>query len=329
MKKISKLLSVMLAVALIAAVASVAVFAADPTPVSISVKTAPTKTVYYEGIDTFEDILMCDPSGAVITVTNSDGTTVDVSADDCEIYMDIEEYVLGENTATLYYFIDDENTLEAPVAITVKENPVASVKVTKMPTKTEYDMDKDVLTPDNIDLDKIYALDPETFDTILEEFGMTFEDLKEVYNDPAMMEIFKELMFSEYKSILLIDTTGMEIEVAFKDGTTQTLTDEQEYATFNGTEIPVIVDQPAEIKEGKNTLTVSVAGITAPFDVTVKKAAPVPEKPIEKPDNKPSDSKNPEIPNTDGGVSLALAGVLALVSGLGIALVPSKKKEQF
>ena len=149
MKKISKLLSVMLAVALIAAVASVAVFAADPTPVSISVKTAPTKTVYYEGVDTFEDILMCDPSGAVITVTNSDGTTVDVSADDGEIYMDIEEYVLGENTATLYYFIDDENTLEAPVTITVKENPVASVKVTKMPTKTEYDMDKDVLTAEN------------------------------------------------------------------------------------------------------------------------------------------------------------------------------------
>lgn len=327
MKKISKLLSVILVTALILAAVSVSVIAAEPA--TISIKTAPAKTVYYEGIDTFEGMLMCDPSGAVITVTNSDGTTVDVSADDGELYMDIEEYVIGENTATLYYFIDDENILEAPVTITVKENPVASVKVTKMPAKTEYDMDKDVLTPDNFDLDKMYALDPETFDAILAELGMTFEDLKEAYSDPEMMQLFKELMFSEYKSILLIDTTGMEIEVTFKDGTTQTLTDEQEYATFNGTEIPVLVDQPKAIKEGKNTLTVSVAGFTAPFDVTVKKSAAAPEKPIEKPDKKPTDNKNPEIPNTDGGVSLALAGVLALISGCGIALVPSKKKEQF
>lgn len=326
MKKISKILSALLVTALILAVVSVSVIAAEP---AISIKTAPAKTVYYEGIDTFEGMLMCDPTGAVITVTDADGKTVDVSADDGEIYMDIEKYAIGENTATLYYFVDEETILEAPVTITVKENPVASVTITKMPAKTEYDMDKDVLTPDNFDLDKIYALDPETFDAILAELDMTYEELKEAYSDPEMMKIFKELMFSEYKNILLVDTTGMEIEVTFKDGTKQTLTDEQEYVTFNGTEIPVMVDQPAEIKEGKNTLTVSVAGVTAPFDVTVKKAAPAPEKPIEKPDNKPTDSKNPEIPNTDGGVSLAFAGVLALVSGCGIALVPSKKKEQF
>lgn len=326
MKKISKILSALLVTALILAVVSVSVIAAEP---AISIKTAPAKTVYYEGIDTFEGMLMCDPTGAVITVTDADGKTVDVSADDGEIYMDIEKYAIGENTATLYYFVDEETILEAPVTITVKENPVASVTITKMPAKTEYDMDKDVLTPDNFDLDKIYALDPETFDAILAELDMTYEELKEAYSDPEMMKIFKELMFSEYKNILLVDTTGMEIEVTFKDGTKQTLTDEQEYVTFNGTEIPVMVDQPAEIKEGKNTLTVSVAGVTAPFDVTVKKAAPAPEKPIEKPDNKPTDSKNPEIPNTDGGVSLAFAGVLAIVSGCGIALVPSKKKEQF
>lgn len=323
MKKISKLLSIMLAVALIAAVASVAVFAADP---AITVKTAPTRTVYYEGVDTYDGLLYCDPTGMVITLTKADGTTVDLSADENEIYLDVESYVLGGNTATVYYIDEDGNEITTTYPITVKENPVSSVKVTKMPAKTEYDMDKDVLTAENFDLDKLYAIDPEGFDALLADLGMTFEDLKEAYNNPEMMKIFKEIMFSEYKSILLIDTTGMEIEVTFKDGTTQTLNDEQEYLTYDGAEIPVVVDQPAEIKEGVNTLTVSVAGVTANFDVTVKKAA-TPDKPVTP--EKPVDNRNPEIPNTDGGVSLALAGVLALVSGCGIALVPSKKKEQF
>lgn len=326
MKKFSKILSIVLAAALIAAVVAVSVFAADP---AITVKTAPARTVYYEGIDTYDGILYCDHAGMVITLTKADGTTVDLSADKNEIYLDVESYVLGENTATVYYFDENGNELTTTYPITVKENPVASVKVTKMPNKTEYDMDKDVFSPDNFDLDKVYATAPEYFDSIFAELGITFEQFKEeCKNNPEMMDVMKEAMFADYKNILMVDTTGMEIEVTNKDGTTQTLNDEQEYLTYDGVQVPVLVDQPTEIKEGKNTLTVSVAGVKAPFDVTVKKAASVaPDKPVE-PSN-PDDVRNPEIPNTDGGVSLALAGVIALVSGCGIALVPSKKKEQF
>lgn len=330
MKKILKLLSAVLVTALIVACVSVSVIAAEPA--SISVKTAPTRTVYYEGVDTYEDMLFCDPSGMVITVTNPDGTTFDVSADDGEIYMEVEEYVLGENEAVVYYLPEEGEELTTTVTITVEESPVASVKITKMPDKTEYDMDEDVLTKDNFTFDKLYELDPETFDEMLAEFDMTYEDMKEAANNDAIMSLVKQIIFSEYDAILLVDTTGMEIEVTFKDGTTQTLTDEQEYAVYNGAEIPVTVGQPQTIKEGVNTLYVEVAGVQANFDVTVKKNGASAEKPSvtpEKPAAKPDNSKNPEIPNTDGGVSLAAVAVIALASGFGIALVPSKKKEQF
>lgn len=330
MKKILKLLSAVLVTALIAAAVSVSVIAAGPA--SISVKTAPTRTVYYEGVDTYEDMLFCDPSGMVITVANPNGTTFDVSADDGEIFMDIEEYVLGKNEATVYYWTEDGDELTTTVTITVEESPVAGVKITKMPDKTEYDMDKDVLTKDNFSFDKLYELDPETFDEMLAEFDMTYEDIKEAANNDAIMRLVKQIIFSEYDAILLVDTTGMEIEVAFKDGTTQILTDEQEYVVYNGAEIPVMVGQPNTIEEGVNTLYIDVAGVQANFDVTVKKNGVSSENPSvapEKPAAKPDNSKNPEIPNTDGGVSLAAAAVIAVASGFGIALVPSKKKEQF
>ena len=335
MKKISKLLSVVLAVALIAALASVAVFAADPTPVSISVKTPPKKTAYYQDIDYSSidgGLYNLDIAGMVIAVTYSDGTVVDVAADDYDesyqpISMKIENCVLGENNATVTCMVDMRN-LTTTFPITIEENPVASVKITKMPNKTEYDMDKDMLTRENFTWDKLFMLDPTLEEDIETELGMTVEEFKAKYeNDNSAIDYFTRILFEIYDgAILLVDTEGMEIEVTFKDGTAKTYTDEQNYVVYGDAEIPIILDQPVEIKEGKNTLTVSVAGVEAPFDVTVKKAA-TPVK-LVTPD-KPVDNRNPEIPNTDGGVSLALAGVLALVSGCGIALVPSKKKEQF
>lgn len=331
MKKISKVLAIVLITALIVAFASVSVIAAEPA--TVAVKTAPARTVYYEGIDTFEGDLLCDPTGMVLTVTNPDGTTVDVTSEDALIDMYVEKYVIGENDAVVSYMDEEGNELTTTLKVTVEENPVASVKITKMPAKTEYDMDKDVFTKENFDLDKLYESDPESMDAILADLGMTYDELKEMYENSEMKEIFLELLFSEYSEILMFDTTGMEIEVTFKDGTTQTLTDESEFVTYNGAEIPVMVGQKSgKIAEGKNTLYVDVAGVTADFDVTVKKSAsadkPAPQKPANT--QKPaSDNKNPEIPNTDGGVSLIATAVIALVSGCGIALVPSKKKEQF
>lgn len=332
MKKISKVLVAVLVMSLIVAFASVSVIAAESA--SVSVKTAPEKTVYYEGVDTYEGELLCDPTGMVLTVTNPDGTTVDVTAEDALIDMYVENYVIGENDAVVSYMDEEGNELTTTVKVTVKENPVASVKITKMPAKTEYDMDKDVLTKDNFDLDKLYESDPESMDAILEDLGMTYDEFKEMYENSEMKDLMLDILFSEYSEILMVDTTGMEIEVTFKDGTTQTITDESAYVTYNGAEIPVMVGQKSgKITEGANTLYVDVAGVTADFDVTVKKSAsadkPNAEKPADAQKPAASNNKNPEIPNTDGGVSLVATAVIALVSGCGIALVPSKKKEQF
>lgn len=331
MKKISKVLAIVLVTSLIAAFASVSVFAAESA--SISVKTAPERTVYYEGVDTFEGELFCDPTGMVLTVTNSDGTAVDVTAEDALIDMYVEKYVIGENEAIVIYMDEEGNELTTTFKITVEENPVSSVKITKMPAKTEYDMAKDVLTKDNFDIDKIYEQDPETIDATLEQFGMTYDEFKEMYEKSEMKDVILKLIFSEYSEILMVDTTGMEIEVTFKDGTTQTITDESEYVIYNGAEIPVMVGQKSgKVTEGANTLYIDVAGVTADFDVTVKKSAPADDKPdsADKPADtqKPADSnnKNPEIPNTDGGVSLAATAVIALMSGCSLAIIPSKKK---
>ena len=177
MRKILKMLSAVLVTAIVAAVISVSVIAAEPA--SISVKTAPTRTVYYEGVDTFDGMLICDPSGMVITVTNTDGTTFDVSADEYElIFMEVENYVLGENTATITYVDEKNSELTTTVTITVEESPVADVKITQMPDKTEYDMNKDVLTRENFSFDKLYSVIPEEFDAIMEESGITYEELK-------------------------------------------------------------------------------------------------------------------------------------------------------
>lgn len=342
MRKLVKLLSVVLAVAFVATIACVSVFAAEPA--SIAVKTAPDRTVYYEDVDTnefdgtdAEGYIFCDTTGMVITVTNSDGTTFDVSGDSDDIEVWVEGYVIGENEATVYYLTENGDELTTTLPVTVEKNPVASVKITKMPAKTEYDMDKDVLTKDNFSFDKLYQTDPETFDAIFGELGMSYEDIKEIYNNPTVMNMLKEIIFSEYESILLVDTTGMEIVVTYKDGTTQTLTDEDDCAVYNGAEIPVMVGQASpKVVEGKNTLYVEVAGVKADFEVTVKKAQATENKPAtdkpstDKPATEkpaPSDPKNPVIPDTDGGVSVTALAVIALASACSIALIPSKKEK--
>ena len=46
-----------------------------------------------------------------------------------------------------------------------------------------------------------------------------------------------------------------------------------------------------------------------------------------KPETDKNDNKNPVIPNTDGGVSVVASAIIALASGFGIALIPSKKEK--
>lgn len=339
MKKFTKVISTLLVVALVVAMATVSAFAAEAE--SITVISGPDKTVYYEGLDSYENEIWCDATGMVLEVTFDDGSKETITVDE-NSYVDmyVVDYVIGENEAIVeFYGTDDYDTyLETTYTVTVEESPVDSVEVTKMPTKTEYDMEEDVLTRDNFTLDYLYESDPETMDEMLSEMGMTFEDLKEFYEEnPDLYEMILDLTFSDFDTILNLDTEGMEIVVTFKDGTTQTVTSDEDYITYNGEEYPIYVEQVDEVTEGENTFVVSVMGAEAEFTVNVVSANDNNnnddtnndtnnENNNTKPDTDKNDNKNPVIPNTDGGVSVVASAVIALASGFGIALIPSKKE---
>ena len=339
MKKFTKAISTLLVVALVVAMATVSAFAAEAE--SITVVSGPDKTVYYDGLDSYENEIWCDPTGMVLEVTFDDGSTETITVDEYSyVDMYVVDYVIGENEAVVeFYGTDDYDTyLETTYTVTVEESPVASVEVTKMPTKTEYDMETDVLTRDNFTLDYLYESDPEAIDEMLADMGMTFEELKAFYEEnPDFYEMMLDLVFMEYDTILNLDTEGMEILVTFKDGTTQTVTSDEDYITYNGEEYPIYVEQLDEVAEGENTFVVSVMGAEAEFAVTVVSANDnnnnngtnndANNNTTTKPDTDKNDNKNPVIPNTDGGVSVVASTVIALASGFGIALIPSKKEK--
>lgn len=336
MKKITKIISVVLVMTLIFAMAAITTVAAKPA--SVTVVSAPEKTVYVDGVDNFENEIWCDPTGMVLEVTFDDGSTEEFTVDEySNVDMYVENYVIGENEAKVDFYVTDdyETYLTTTVTVEVIECPVASVEITKMPDKTEFTMD-DVLTAENLTFDKLYAADPETFDAMAADLGLSYEEVKELFeSDPQYMEIFAEILFEEYDSILIFDTTGMEILVTFTDGSTQTLTDEDDFAVYNGIEIPVYLEQVSStVTEGENEFVVGVGDKTASFTVTVEgedESAPTPtpdENEPTAPEQKPTDDlKNPVIPNTDGGASVAAVALVALMSGCGIALIPSRKRK--
>lgn len=340
MKKFTKAISTLLVVALVVAMATVSAFAAEAE--SITVVSGPTKTVYYEGLDSYENEIWCDATGMVLEVTFDDGSKETITVDEYSyVDMYVVDYVIGENEAIVeFYGTDDYDTyLETTYTVTVEESPVASVEITKMPTKTEYDLEEDVLTRDNFNLDYLYESDPETMDEMLNDMGMTFEDLKAFYEEnPDLYEMILDLTFSDFDTILNLDTTGMEILVTFKDGTTQTVTSDEDYITYNGEDYPIYVEQVDEVTEGENTFIVNVMGAETEFVVNVVSENDNDnnndtnndtnnENNNTKPETDKNDNKNPVIPNTDGGVSVVASAVIALASGFGIALIPSKKEK--
>ncbi len=140
MKKFTKVISTLLVVALVVAMATVSAFAAEAE--SITVISGPDKTVYYEGLDSYENEIWCDATGMVLEVTFSDSSTELITVDEYSyVDMYVVDYVIGENEAIVeFYGTDDYDTyLETTYTVTVEESPVDSVEVTKMPTKTEYD----------------------------------------------------------------------------------------------------------------------------------------------------------------------------------------------
>lgn len=340
MKKFTKIMSVMLVAALIFAVASISTLAA--TPESISVTIMPNRTVYYVGVDDVDGDILCDPEGIVLTITNDDSTTKTVTADD-DYWIDITvyDYVIGENEAEVVcYDYETDTELTTTMTVTVEENPVESIEILSMPTKTEYDMEKDVLTRDNFTLDKLYELDKDTFDAMLDELGLTFDELKAIYEeDPELMESLVDVVFEEYDSILLVDTTGMEIRVNYKDGTNEVLTDDDAYNTYGGAQFPIYLDQKENaVTEGANTFVITVMGVEKEFTVNVVNSGSGAGSGTGTGTGTGTGSGTgtgtgsgstgiPGIPNTDAGVSAAALAVIALMSGCGIALIPSKKEK--
>lgn len=337
MKKFTKVISTMLVMALVIAMATVMTFAAEAE--SITVITPPDRTVYYDGIDNYDTEIWCDPTGMVLEVTFDDGSTELIIVDEYSyVDMTVYDYVIGENEAEIsFYGTDDYDAyLTTTMTVTVEESPVASVEITKMPTKTEYDMDADVLTRDNFTLDKLYEMEPEMMDEMLADMGMTFDEMKAFYEEnPDYYELMLDIMFDETEEILLVDTEGMEILVTFSDGSTATLTDADDYVVYNGVEIPVYVEQvESTVAEGENELLVVVGDKSASFSVTVV-ANEDDDIDNDVDDNTnddttntdKNDNKNPVIPNTDGGVSVVASAVIALASGFGMALIPSKKEK--
>ena len=342
MKKFTKAISTLLVVALVVAMATVSTFATDVEAVSISVVSGPDKTVYYEGLDSYENEIWCDATGMVLEVTFSDSSTELITVDEYSyVDMYVVDYVIGENEAIVeFYGTDDYDAyLETTYTVTVEESPVESVEVTKMPTKTEYDMEEDVFTRDNFTLDYLYESDPDTMDEMLNDMGMTFEEMKAFYEEnPEYYEMILDIVFSDFDTILNLDTEGMEILVTFKDGSTETVTSDEDYITYNGEEYPIYVEQLDEVTEGENTFVVNVMGAETEFVVNVVSANDNNnnndtnndtnnENNNTKPDTDKNDNKNPVIPNTDGGVSVVASAVIALASGFGIALIPSKKEK--
>ncbi len=365
MKKFTKAISTLLVVSLIIAMATVSVFAAEAT--SIAVITPPVKTVYYEGVDSYENEVWCDPTGMVLEVTFDDGSTEVITVDE-NSYVDmyVSDYVIGENEAIVgFYGTDDYDVyLETTYIVTVEESPVVSVEITKMPTKTEYDINKDVMTRENFSLDYLYNSDPEMMDEMLGYMEMSFDELKEFYEEnPEYYDFVVEMVFADYEQILLIDTEGIEILVTFSDGSTTTITSDDDYITYNGEEYLVYIEQlEPTVTEGENVFVVDVLGTQAEFVVNVvsneeenitedeeEETTTEPEadekednednksetttKPVtdeekqENTDDKVDENKNPVIPNTDGGVSVVATVVIALASGFGMVFIPSKKEK--
>lgn len=346
-RKLTKVLSVLLAVAMLAAMMSVMSCAAGMTGAKL-VK-APYRTIYYEGYDINEyGTLYGDPTGAVMEIFYDDGTSRRVTTDDTWMSIGLYgDYTLGENKAWIEVADDlywEENMglgAEDSLTVTVKENPVASVEITKMPVKTEYYFDDDVILKKDFTLDKLDEKDPGFVNSFFKGGDGTLDDVKAYYKEnPEEYEALIANIYAEGDAFLVPDLTGMEIKITYKDGTTEVLGENDDYNHYDGFEFPVSVvgAENGNTVIGANKYYVMVMGNAIPFELNVK-AGSAPAKPEEKPTEptepteptqpqKPEEPKAPVIPNpnTDGS-SVAAAAVIAVMSACALALIPSKKEK--
>lgn len=335
MKRMQKALAVLLTAALLFAVGAVCAFAADGyvEPESVTVKQMPNRTVYYDGGDNYGSTIYGDPTGMVLTVTYTDGSTRDVEpGNDNEenlVLIYVENYVIGENTATVNYC--DRMGVEGiftTIPVTVKENPVESIEITKMPIKTEYDMDKDVLTRDNFTLERYREVAPEDFEAILDACGVTYEEFVTYYGE----EYLKNMIFADRDALLPVKSEGMEIRVTFKDGSYAVVTDEYDGIEYDGGVYPITLEQKSNtVTEGENTFAVVFMDNRAEFKVNVKKAAVNGDNGGNVTTDKPAvkdDVKNPDIPKTGMTAGVTAAAVLMLSGTAGSVLLLRRKEDK-
>ncbi len=331
MRKMKKTFAVLLASVLMLAAFTVCAFAEGAAVTGITVTTPPARTVYYVGGDDYGTNIFCDGAGMVVTVSYDDGTTATVNGDDAYVDITVFDYTVGENDATVTYFdVASGTEFTTTTKVTVMENPIASVEITKMPAKTEYDLEKDVLTRENFTIEKLYETDPAGFEAMLAEVGISYEEFVQNVTKEQVAELANTL-FADRDAILMIDPTGMEITVTYTDGATEVVSSDTDCITHLGVAYPIFVDQRANtVTEGKNTLYVSVMGKTADFDVTVTRAATADNTQEE---NKPAPAEkdeiyNPDIPKTGMGDSVTFAAVLMLAATSGSALLIRRKVEE-
>ncbi len=125
------------------------------TPVaSIEVTKLPDKTEYIAGLENW-----IDKTGMEITVSYTDGTSAVWSFNDDGSYfndynvsINNNNLIVGSNTITVKY-MDRSTTF----MITGTENPVANIEVTKLPDKTEFIFDVDILDLNGMEMTVYYT----------------------------------------------------------------------------------------------------------------------------------------------------------------------------
>ena len=234
-------------------------------PVSIAVKSAPTKTEYKYG----EQLVL---SGAVITVTMKSGETQDVNVTS-DMISGYNKNQLGEQTVTVTY-----QKLTATFTVTVVDY-ATGIEMKNIPAKTSYKYGEDIdvaggkinivkasgakeeitLAADMVSGYNKNQLGEQTITVTYLEMTTTFK--VNVVDYAVAIEIKSLPTKVEYKVGEELDVTGGVLKVTKASGAEE--------------DVPFAEDMISGFdssKEGKLTLTVTYDGLTTTFTINLTKA---------------------------------------------------------
>ena len=206
---------------------SIEIKRADLEVKSIDITKQPTKTEYIEG-------QKIDTTGMIVTATYSDNTTSEIS--DYEIDLKDELEISNEKVIVTY------GEKSAEFAITVKENTVTKVEITKQPTKTEYIEGQNFeATGMIVKATYLDGTEKEITDYTIENGNELGKDVTEVEikfgkfsafvpvtvseNILVSIEVTTPPIKTEYIEGQTFDKTGMVVKATYLDGTENTITD--------------------------------------------------------------------------------------------------------